>query len=240
MAMLDRYRKTAGGFLQLLALLETCGPTKQQRFLEIIRIEDPRWADAIREKMLDVNKIYAWKDETLAEILGRLQDLTIGTALHGATPETRDRVHHLTGHSRWRKIEDVLTTSSPSPAEVATANMKLIETVRAMVKDGALRFDKIDPSLIVEDKIEEKLAKAASNDPAPAADAPASVTTLKFGAYDEEPTAQGGGTPGLSDTERAELLMLRKKFSELAKENASLRLEVGNLRHKLDQIRKIA
>ena len=75
MGMIDRYRKT-GGFVQLVALVETCPPAKQEKFLEIIKGEDARWSEAVRTKLLSMEKIYSWSNEVLAEIFGTLQDLT--------------------------------------------------------------------------------------------------------------------------------------------------------------------
>ena len=83
MAMLDRYKKT-GGFNQLLTLLETCGPQKKVKFLEIIRLEDPRWADALEAKMIDLKRFLKWNDSAIAEELMRdlyeRDELNLGSA----------------------------------------------------------------------------------------------------------------------------------------------------------------
>jgi hypothetical protein len=247
MPMLDRYRRS-GGFLQLLALLETCDHAKQERFLDIIRIEDARWAEAIQTKMLNIDKIYQWPDEPLAEIVGRLQDLTLAVAIIAAPPPIKAKIHQLCSHSRWRKLEEVIDTTKPTHQEISTTNMKVIETVRAMVKEGLLRFEKIEPSLIIEEKIEDKLSKATSTSSQDShqfdaksetatnsSTATASVTNLN------SDHSSNSGSPGATtEYDRAELIALRKKHAENTKEIAFLRQENSTLRHRLEQIRKIA
>ncbi len=236
MAMLDRYRKS-GGFHQLLSLLETCGPTKQEKFLEIIKAEDPRWADALKSKMLDMKRIYSWNDETLAEIVGTLQDLTLAIAIIAGDDATKARLLGFLSHGRKRKIDDLMGSTKPTPGEIATMHMKIIETVRKMALDGFLRFEKFDPSLQIEDKIEEQLAKATTLS--------TSTTDLFKIDYDgtapaeaaEEPAANNSGD---NEARLLELKQLKNKIAEMSKENAVLRHELSIARGKLDQIKKIA
>jgi len=157
MSMLDRYRKP-GGFVQLLALIETCHQPKQEKLLEIIAQEDARWSETVRSKMLSIDRIYSWNDETLAEIFGTLQDLTVAVALSVATPELKSRITGFFSHGRIRKIEDLLTSKGPTPAEIAATHMKIVESVRKMESDGFLRFEKVDPLLVVGDDIDDVLS----------------------------------------------------------------------------------
>lgn len=241
MAMIDRYRKS-GGFLQLLMLLETCGPSKQEKFLEIVRSEDPRWADLLKTKMIDVQRIYSWPETTLSEIIGTLQDLTVATALHGASEEVKEKIHKQLTHSRRRKIDDLFETSAPSPGEIATTHMKIIETVRKMVQDGYLRLEKLDPELALEDDIEDKLSKATLLSDQ-SMSTPSSSTTESgipnIFEVDEKPASLS--FDGASDQQRnLELATLKKKLTELSKENATLRHDLSVAKNKLEQIKKIA
>lgn len=245
--MLDRYRK-AGGFVQLVKLLETCGPSKQEKFLEIIRSEDPRWANALQHRILSFDRVFSWNQETVAEIVGTLQDLTVAIVLHGASPELSDRIRATFSHARRRKVDDLFSTNHPSPIEIAAMQLKVVETVRQMAIDGYVRFDKIDPGLVVEDAIEEKIAAGTLHDAKDDSNAEADHgdssheggNVLDFslaagiGAV-ERAAASGGVDPGLA----VELSSLRKKVVELGKENAGLRHEVTALKSKIDQIRKI-
>lgn len=245
MAMLDRYRRK-GGFVQLLMLLETCDPAKQDKFLDIIRMEDSRWADAISSRMLDIPRVYSWNDETLREIVGILHDITLATALHGANEETRIRLLEFLSHGRRRKIEDLYESSRPTSAEIASTHVKILETVRKMASDGHLRFEKLDPSLVIEDEIEEKLAKSAalfdglSLDEAhgPAALAQQEAVSISHAATPASPHPAANSEHG--ESRLMELQALKKRVADLSKENAMLRHELSMLKSKLDQIRKIA
>ncbi|MES2856290.1 MAG: FliG C-terminal domain-containing protein, partial [Bdellovibrionota bacterium] len=161
MGMLDRYQKT-GGFVQLVSLLETCGQVKQEKFLEIIRNENSVWAEAIKAKLLSIEKIYSWNDDTLAEIFGTLQDLTVAVALYAGNDEFKTRIYGFLSHGRRRKVEDLLGTSNPTPTEIATMHMKIVESVRKMAVEGSIRFDRFDPSMFIDDAIEDKLNRSAA------------------------------------------------------------------------------
>ena len=242
MSMLDRYRKS-GGFVQLLTLLETCGPTKKENFLKIISGESQRWADTLRSKMLDVNRIYSWNDETFLEILGTLQDLTIAIALIAGDDALRTRVLALLPHGRRRKIEELMSINKPTPGEIATMHMKMIETVRKMANDGSLRFDKFDQALAIEDDIEVKLNKAAMDDVTVITSS--SAFSIEYENGEGTNTAittpdLGSGSTGMSDEAKMEISGLRKKLADAAKENAILRHELNVAKTKLEQIKKIA
>jgi hypothetical protein len=250
MSMLDRYRKP-GGFFQLVSLVETCGPAKQEKFLEIIRAESPSWAEAIKTKMIDINRIYTWSDETLREIMGTLQDLTIAITLHASSDPIKARIYATLTQGRRRKIEDLYGSNNPSVGELSATHLKIIETVRKMAHDGYLRFDKIDPQLFIDDKIEENLAKiqsgaitsATTNPGGHLGQAGHSTSHSEFAI--EYDASQGQGSDAASDSGggssgTADLLQLKKKLADLSKENAVLRHELSLARNKLDQIKKIA
>lgn len=242
MGMIDRYRKT-GGFVQLVALVETCPPAKQEKFLEIIKGEDPRWAEAVRSKLLSMDRIYSWSDETLAEIFGTLQDLTVAVALHAAEENLRNRINAFFSHGRRRKVEDAFSTHMPSQQEIAATHMKIIESVRKMEQDGSIRFENFDPALVIEDEIEAQLAKK----PMPGE---GGGTSLDFGAFEvdtgihrnfEVISTQANASADASNESRVmEIQALKKRIAEMSKENAVLRHELSIARSKLDQIKKIA
>lgn len=241
MGMIDRYRKT-GGFVQLVALVETCPPAKQEKFLEIIKGEDARWSEAIRTKLLSMDRIYSWSDEVLAEVFGTLQDLTVAVALHAADETLRNRITSFFTHGRKRKIEDAFGTQMPSQQEVAATHMKIVESVRKMEQDGSLRFENFDPSMVIEDEIELKLAKA----PMPG---DSSGSALDFGTGFEVDTgihrnfeiiSSNGSADVGNDSRVMEVQALKKRVAEMSKENAVLRHELSIARSKLDQIKKIA
>ena len=243
MAMLDRYRKT-GGFVQLVSLVETCPPAKQEKFLEIIRGEDPRWAEAVRNKILTIERIYGWNNDTLNEIFGTLQDLTVAVALHACNEEMRARINGFFSHGRRRKIEDLFSTNQPSAQEIAAMHMKIIESVRKMDIEGTIRFEKFDPPMEIDEDIEDKIAKA----PRPEG-ASTGSNVLNFGSFDVDtsvPDAATGSSAspatgaGGDESRIMEIQALKKRVAELSKENAVIRHELSVVKSKLDQIKKIA
>ena len=244
MGMIDRYRKT-GGFVQLVALVETCPTSKQEKFLDIIRGEDPRWAKAVRSKLLSMERIYSWSDDTLAEIFGTLQDLTVAVALHAAEEPMRQRITSYFTHGRKRKIDDLFGTQMPSQQEIAATHMKIIESVRKMEQDGSIRFENFDPSLVIEDEVEANLAKQ----PMPHDSHDSGGSSVDFNGFEVDTGIHRQfeviSTPAAShessnDSRVMEIQALKKRVAEMSKENAVLRHELSIARSKLDQIKKIA
>ena len=240
MSMLDRYRKP-GGFYQLVSLVETCPPAKKEKFLELIKAEDEAWAEAVKEKMLDVDRIFSWNDETLAEIFGTLQDLTVAVILHGTNDDLKNRIFTYMTQARKRKIEDLMGSQSPTPTEIASMQVKLIETVRKMAHDGYIRFEKVDPQLHFDNKIEEQLTKPKTTDIS------ALLKNSDFTIEYENESGNSGKESGSqaassadAEARLAEILSLKKKLAELSKENAVLRHELSIAKNKLEQIKKIA
>ena len=240
--MLDRYRKP-GGYVQLLNLLETSGKEKQEKFLNLIRQEDARWADSIEKKMLSIKTIFSWNQETIAEIIGVLQEMTVAVAMHGFDEETKAKIYATLSHSQKRKIDDLFSTHKPTAAEISTMYMKIITEVRKMISDGRLRMDKIDPELIIEYGIEEKLKKqSVSTDGGHVVELHSDVieaadgSTLRFNLPNEEPE---NVAPAANGNHEAEVIQLRKRINTTNQENMALKTEVAKLKMKLDQIRKI-
>lgn len=216
MGMLERYKKK-GGFLQLLILMETCGPQKQEKFLKMIEDEDSNWAEAVKTKMLSVKKIFSWDDNSIAEITGTLNDMTIAIATFGLDAESKERVLKTLNHSRRRKIEEDIGGRKPDIAEISTAYMHILTHVRKMVSDGFLHLDRIDSTLLVNSEFEDKLLSGNGH------------SAVKVTEVD---------TLGIHETK--DLEELKKKVFELKGENNTLRERLNQAENKLAQIKKIA
>lgn len=252
--MLDRYKKT-GGFLQLLNLLETSGPQKQERFLEIIRQEDPRWADTLTAKIIDLNRILTWSDSAISEVTGAMLDINLAAILSWVTAEQRERLLSTLGNIKRRKVLDLYEGSNkPSAADVAASFNKMYETVRRLAQEGTLRFDKIDPLLHIDNDIEERLKQGktiigvpefsesfgAKQAAAPAApSSPNSPPTLQV-VTSLDAKAWATADHKVPPEVEAELSGLRKRVASLQAENGALRQELAVAQGKLEQIKKIA
>jgi hypothetical protein len=216
MSMIDRYKKK-GGFVQLLNLMETCGSQKQEKFLKIIEDEDLAWAEAVKAKMISIKKIFSWDDNTIAEIAGSLNDMTIAISLFGLDAEVKEKMLKTLNRSRRRKIEDDIADRKPDVAEISTAFVQIITHVRKMISEGYLMLDKIDSTLVVNSEFEDALLNSRS------------TSTVKPSTVDVA-----------SIHETKDLDNLRKKLFELKGENDSLREKLTQVESKLAQIRKIA
>lgn len=251
MAMLDRYKKT-GGFNQLLTLLETCGAQKQQKFLEIIRQEDPRWADALTAKMIDLKRVLTWTDSAIAEVTGAMQEIHAAAVISSVTEDQKERLLGTLPHLKRRKVQDLLEGQKPTPSEVATSLNKLLETIRRLSQDGVLRMDKIDPVLFVDGDIEERLKQGKTIVGVPSASeslaravaaTPGEITEPEaphlrvVTTMDPSAVSLDAKDPKASEQE---IILLKKRVQLLLQENAALRQEITSLTGKLDQIRKLS
>ncbi len=216
MSMIDRYKKK-GGFIQLLNLMETCGTQKQEKFLKMIEDEDAQWAEAVKAKMLSIKKIFSWDDNTVAEIVGTLNDMTVSLTILGLEPEGKEKIVKTLNHSRKRKIEEDMAERKPTPAEISTAFVQVLTQVRKMIADGFLYLEKIDPVLVVNSEFEDQLL--AGNFGSGVVKATSLDLSAVQGSKDEE---------------------LKKKLFELKQENDTLREKLTQAESKLSQIRKIA
>ncbi len=231
MGMLDRYRKK-GGFVQLLNLLETTEKAKKEKFLKMILDESPAWHDELQKKMMSLDRVTKWPQETLMEILPRMPFQQVGFAIFNFQPEAKEKFLKAVGGDR-RKIEDMWKEAAPNPAEISTCQVKLLSEVRKMAAEGQLKFETVDPEMVIQDNIEEKLngggggGGASLGGPAVSAEALAKVAA--------EPPP-----PGIPAAVSEELVLLRKKVVVLAQENQKLAQQMQTLAGKLEQIRKIA
>ncbi len=231
MSMIDRYKKS-GGFLQLLQVLETCGPQKKEKFLKLIQEESPVWAEALEKKMLSMERIFKWDANTIAEIMVRMPEVTLAVALKGFSKEQVETIFKTFSASQKRRIEDLSSEKNPNPGEIAAAFMKIMEEIRAMVKNGYLRFDKFDPDLIVPDGIEEKLGGGGSP--------VANKDSDDFSSLMLETAQQAVAQAQTSGADREAVEKLSSKILVLSEENKRLHKELKVLKEKLEQIRKIA
>ena len=231
MGMLDRYKKK-GGFVQLLQLIETSSKQKQEQFLGLVGQESPAWEEALRKKNLTLEKVLAWNPAYLAEVFSRIHILTLASAFHAFPEDKIAIVFKAISATDQRKFQMTMQEINPTPAEKATSQMKILTEIRAMVAQGIIKLDKVDPSLIIPENIEEKLAEQGYKSvmaPAP--------SSLESEAKSDSAEAK---LDGKTESSREELEFLKKKVNQLVNENNMLKHELSVLRNKLDQIRKIA
>lgn len=237
MDLLRRYQKP-GGFLQLVQLIETCNPQKKQQLLSSIENESPLWAEEVKKKLLTIDRIFSWDEQTLAELMSRLQDLTLSIAVHGLAPEVWERATKTLGHGQRRRIDDLSKTKNPTVAEISSSFMKIISEIREMISLGYVHLAKVDPDLLIDDDIEERLGKGGtfSSVPPMSQNPPTSSQTSTRASVSNSPshsTASNG-----SSAPELEIARLRKENLDLKRELQTVAHEVNHLRTVVAQIKR--
>lgn len=233
MSMISRYKKK-GGFLQLLNLMETSGVSKQEKFLKLIEDEDARWSEAIKSKMITVKKIFEWDDNTIAEIVARLNDLTVATALHGLDESVKEKAFKMMHQARQRKITDIMGDKVPNAAEISTIFVQILTEVRSMVAQGFLYLEKIDPNLVVDDAIEEKLSQSTLL----SLDRESVEKNVGVVAHPSESMNKAQSNSQARDS--GEVEALKRRLNQLMSENTHLKEKLMQAESKLASIRKYA
>jgi hypothetical protein len=230
MSMLNRYKK-AGGFLQLVRLIETFGPQKREKFMALIEAEDPTWANALSQKLLSLERIFSWESATLSEIMARLPEKNLAVAIHGMSEDRREKVLSHLSHSEKRRLEGNLGEVKPTEGEIAASMVKVIEATRDLISSGALRVEHFDKGLLIEEDIEEAMASGTHYFITEEKE----VGPMPVAKSEAMPMAAPSGAAASADTE-----ILRQKVMQLQNENKTLKHDLKIAREKLDQIRKIA
>jgi hypothetical protein len=222
MSSLQRYRKP-GGFVQLLSLIETFGPAKREKFLEMIEDESGAWATALREKMLTLDRVVQWSDDAVVKVLRTLPIKSQAYAIEAFTPELKARVHAALSHGENRKIADVLSENKPKPDEIASVGAKYLETARRMLMDRDLSAERVDARLVIPDGIEVKLDWSGANAVLSPTPVPVHVEVDRQAALTNN-----------------DVTKMRADLKNALRENQALREEVLKLREKLDLVRRAA
>lgn len=226
MSMIERYKKK-GGFIQLLNLIETTGTEKREKFLKLIAEESTAWEAEIRKKMVTLDRILSWPQPQLAEVLPRINAMTLGALISSLPPEKQAVLMAILSFSEKRKIEEFLKDKKPNPGEAGAAYMKLVSEIRSMVASGHLKFEKFDEELVIPENIEELLNGAK---------APMMSKKEVNAAVAQFEPVPAGLAPNVAE----ELTQLRKKIVMLSQDNVKLQQENHQMKDKLDQIKKIA
>lgn len=147
MSLLNRYRRK-GGFENLLKLVESSTPSKQEQLLKLIEEEDSSWAEMIRVKSLSMDKIFSWEPQYLKDIIYRVKPRILGISLIGQSKEIHEKVAACMPEIKWVEVSDYLGDKF-GPGEIHAAQNQVIATTRELVEDGYIRFEDVDPKLVL-------------------------------------------------------------------------------------------
>jgi len=147
MSMLARYRKP-GGIQQLVALLESCLSKKRESLLNTICTEDKDFGEMVKAKILTPTKIFKWDPLIVSEATTRLGERTLAIALKGLPPECFAIATHTMRDLKKREVTNFLETVKPTPIEIESAHIKLIEVVRVLEKEGSIKLDENEMPMV--------------------------------------------------------------------------------------------
>lgn len=245
--MLDRYKKK-GGFVQLITLIETSGKQKQDQFLTLIGQEDPAWEQALKSKILSIDRILRWPGDVLVEVFTRVQPLTLAVAFHGYSQEKIDQVFSCMSNTDKRRLLLMMSEQNPTPVERSSCLVKLIGEVRGLINQSVIKLEKFDHEMHIPENFEEHIQQtvevAKANEetssglvfPGDGGDG----TLRDRSSKESQGKDSHVGSMSRDGTHKEEIDFLKKRVNQLAQENSTLKHEVLVLKSKLEQIRKIA
>lgn len=247
MSMLIRYKKK-GGFFQLVQLIETSNSKKREQFLSLIKVESPIWEAELRKKVLSLEKVLGWENSIISEIISRIPTITLTTILQSRTKNDYDKLYSLLSFADQRKYQDNVA-NPPNAGEIQTAEDKVLQEVRNLISLGIIKLEKVDPSLIIQDNIEEHLENLSLHKSSKENDDRVEITSLNPTSNDlnEIDTSKNSikdsspkPTPAQNQKESSDFDFLKHKLAQLTHELNDLRKENLILKDKLEKIKKIA
>ena len=237
MGMVDRYKK-AGGFIQLIQVIETCNAKKREQFMKIISEENPEWAEALNQKCLSFEKILSWKAEAILEIIASVNMLSFTASLKSLESEKLELFLQKLSNQDRKKFELALVEAHPSPNEISASVQKVIGETRLLFVQGSLKADKIDTSLVIPDDYEFMLGRNEQSRHSGGVSGAAGSTVTPTLSFDilVSPAAVNASVSSLN----AEFDKIQKRIILLTREVQSLKSENQVMKDKLEKIKKIA
>ncbi len=229
MSMLKRYHK-AGGFNQLIRLIEEQEPAKREKFLQLIEEEDPVWASLLRKKTLSFNKVLSWDPGTLALIFRSIKPYTLASAIWPLEDEQKSLVLDSLTERQQEQVREYFDGPEPRRSEVDRAQSLVLAWIRDMDMVGSLRLADLNSELWIEDGIEEKIRRGEMDE---------EVTVMANLISTQMPDSETSDHSDAS-TPESELDGLRVRVRQLERENRLLRATISTLKKRLGSFRKSA
>ena len=147
MSVLARYRKP-GGFKQLLQLIETSQPLKQEKLLEVVEKEDPTWADRIRAKKITPEMVLSWNNDALVTIFENMNPRHCACIFKQLGRDKFKEFANFFETEKYRDLKNLIDEEGEASAgEILSANNHLLETVRYLDEEKKINLRHIDPLL---------------------------------------------------------------------------------------------
>ncbi len=159
MSTLEKFRKP-GGFQELLLLVESSEPFKQNILLQLVGKEDPGWAYLLKLKAITFQRVLSWPQEVIMEITSPLPDHVLAAAYQLAEQLSQRDEPPL--HEKWlqglpsikaKQILEMVHSQTSSAGEQSAAAIRVLQVVRDLESKGILRFSEFDPLLQIEEQL---------------------------------------------------------------------------------------
>lgn len=151
MSVLARYKKP-GGFRQLLRLIETSQPIKQNKLIDAIAKENPQWAEMVQAKKITVEMVLSWSDDNLVIIFENMNIKHCCLLMKSIDASYHKRFSTLFRAPKYREInEQIALIEEIKPHELMAAQFHMLETVRFLEDEHILYLSLIDPKLDLSD-----------------------------------------------------------------------------------------
>ncbi len=137
-------------------------------------MKDPKWAHALKAKLLTVERIFGWPEQVVTEIVRALPLKNLACMMKGLNQENCAKITKFMTHAEQRKLQDELGALEAKPEEIWASFVKTVEHTRKMIKDGHIRLEKVVPDLMIVEGFEDKLAHGGI-DLGPAPEPPATM-----------------------------------------------------------------
>lgn len=224
MSTLERYKKK-GGFVQILTLIESSEPAKADKFLSIIAQESPIWADAIKQKSLDLTKISSFTEKMISEAFESIPATVLATGLLKEPEAVRNKITSCLSPTLQKKIELAQADNpDPRPGDIIACRLRMIGSCRAAMTDNRIKPSQLPADLRIPEDIETQLSQASWSH---------ALNTI-------DGEGLGNLKPASSNNELpADVTELRNRLSQSEDQVRALKSQVAELQNRIDQIKKI-
>jgi flagellar motor switch protein FliG len=142
MSVYARFKRNPDGFRKLVELLETTPLSRRQKMIDIGMAEDPEYTRRALEMVMTFKDIIGLPEMELAEVCAKAPPRMLAYALNLADEDTKKRFFKCSEPRIAAQLKDYLGMKI-GPAEVGGAQLKVVETVRDLERQGLVRTKKI-------------------------------------------------------------------------------------------------
>ncbi len=147
MGVYSRFKKDPEGFRRLVELLESTPSSRRQKMIDVGMQEDPDYTLQALKYIISFEDVVHLPDLELAEVLAAAPPRFIAYAIYSAKQEIKDRFISKSIPRVAAEVREYLELPRVSPIQIGGAQIKLVETMRKLERNGILTTKRIPPGL---------------------------------------------------------------------------------------------